>query len=219
MAKVPLISGFDDSLVGFTDALQRTLSVRSYRRFFEITSPYRPCVVLNTPNLANSNDPNQCHMNCKLAQEQGLGIAISGWYVMNEFIFEGFAPGMLRLIHHSNLLLQDGSLVNPTSDLGCTHHIFLRDDKRHYCFESRIGYNDRMVFADNFMVGQDHVRAVPRNKVLFASASEYDRDPYYECFKVYDSPEAVMQDLPKSLSLQEQRKWMTLKSTARVMQE
>ena len=106
---------------------------------------------------------------------------------MNEFIYKEFSSGMMRLVHHSNLLLPDGTLMNPTNDENRTHHIFLRDDKRHFDFEKLMGYNDRMVFGDSFMVGREHIKAVPRNKVLFASDGEYDIDLYYERFTVHTS--------------------------------
>jgi hypothetical protein len=162
-----------------------------------------------------TNDRNQCHENCRLAELNEVGKSISGWYLLNEFIFSEFEAGCLRLIHHSNLILPDGTYINPTNDEGRTHHIFLRDDERKFDFDKNIGYNDRMVFGDSFMIGREHIKAVPRNKVLFASDSEFDRDTYYEKFKVFESYDSLMQSMPKGLTKDRQEKWLNLKSTAR----
>ena len=215
MSGFTFVDGFSNDLAGWTKAMEQTIAVPSYKRFLEITSNYQLIVVANNPNLTKTNDRNQCHENCRLAELDGAGKSVSGWYLMNEFIYSEYGSGMLRLVHHSNLLLADGSYVNPTSDENRTHHIFLRDDKRHFDFDKNICYNDRMVFGDNFMVGRDKYKAVPRNKVLFSSESEYDRDLMYEKFTVHTSPEAVIADMPKGLTREQRQRWMILKSSAR----
>lgn len=215
MAGFTFTDGFTNDLAGWTTAMNKTIAVLSYKRFLEITSKSSLVVVGNDPTLTKNNDRNQCHENCRIAELQGVGKRISGWYVVNEFIYSEFSSGMMKLVHHSNLLLPDGTYVNPTSDGDNSHHIFLKDDERHFDFENLVGYNDRMVFGDNFMVGRDHIRAVPRNKVLYSSEHEYDRDKYYEKFTVHTSPESVLRDMPKGLSIQEQERWMILKSSAR----
>lgn len=215
MSEFTFIDGFTNDLAGWTKAMNETIAVPSYKRFLEVTSNSSLIVVANDPSLTKSNDRNQCHENCRLAELQGIGKRISGWYVMNEFIYSEFTSGMMKLVHHSNLMLPNGTYVNPTSDGIKSHHIFLRDDERDFDFEKLVGYNDRMVFGDSFMVGRDHIRAVPRNKVLFSSEHEYDRDKYYEKFTVHTSPEAVLAEMPKGLSPEEQQRWMILKSSAR----
>ena len=62
------------------------------------------------------------------------------------------------------------------------------------------------------MVGRDKYRAMPRNKVLFSSESEYDRDLMYEKFIVHTSPEAVIADMPTGLTGEQRQRWMILKS-------
>jgi hypothetical protein len=215
MSGFTFADGFTNDLEGWTKAMEKTIAVPSYKRFLEVTSNYSLVVVANNPNLTKVNDRNQCHENCRLAELEGVGKRVSGWYLMNEFIYKEYSSGMMRLVHHSNLLLPDGNLMNPTNDENRTYHIFLRDDKRHFDFEKLIGYNDRMVFGDSFMVGREHIKAVPRNKVLFASEGEYDRDLYYERSTVHTSPEAVIADIPKGLTSEQRQRWMILKSSAR----
>ena len=72
-----------------------------------------------------------------------------------------------------------------------------------------------MVLADSFLIGQKNVKVIPRNKVLFASDGECERDLYYEKFTVHKSVEAVKADMPKGLTKEQQEKWMVLKSSAR----
>lgn len=215
MAEFTFIEGFTNDLDGWTMAMERTIAIPSYKRFLEVTSKSNLIVVANDPSLTKSNDRNQCHENCRLAEAQGVGKRVSGWYVINEFIYSEYGSGMMRLVHHSNLLLPNGTYINPTNVGENSHHIFLRDDERHFDFERLVGYNDRMVFGDSFMVGRDHIRAVPRNKVLYSSEHEYDRDKYFEKFTVHTSPESVMKDMPKGISRKEQERWMILKSSAR----
>ena len=215
MAEFTYIEGFTNDLDGWTKAMEKTIAIPSYKRFLEVTSKSSLLVVANDPNLTKSNDRNQCHENCRLAEVQGIGKRVSGWYVINEFIYSEYGSGMMRLIHHSNLFLPNGTYINPTNVGKNSHHIFLKDDERQFDFERLVGYNDRMVFGDSFMVGRDHIRAVPRNKVLYSSEHEYDRDKYFEKFTVHTSPESVMKDMPKGISRKEQERWMILKSSAR----
>ena len=137
-----------------------------------------------------------------------MGLRVSGWYVMNEFTHDSFADGMCRLMHHSNLMLADGSILNITKDEYAKYHIFIQDDLRDFDFDNRIGYNDRMVFGDSFLVG----RSVPRNKVHFGAKGELSRDIYFEKFKIYTADEKNSITIPTNLSYQEQIKWITLKT-------
>ena len=214
MSALKFSDGFVNNLEAWNKALEQTLAVQSYKKFLQVTSPFEPVVVENNPNLTGSNSRSQCHENCRIAESNGLGKKISGWKITNEFIYADLGVGRMRITHHSNLILPDGTLINPTRDDICSHHLFLRDDNRHFDFEKRIGYNDRMVFGDAFLVGRDSQRAIPRNKVFFVSGSEFDRDLIYEKFKVYLTQEEVFADMPKNLSKAERVKWITLKSTA-----
>lgn len=208
-----LRNGFVDDLNGWETALTEIVAVPSYKKFFEITSSYKAIVVPNNTKLSQFNSRNQCHINCELAAKEGLGRQVSGWYVYCEYIFDDFPVGMCKLVHHSNLLLEDGTYVNPTID-DHTHHIFIRDDKRTYDLMNETGYNDRMVFGDRFMVGKDFIRSVPRNKILFSSGEHYDRDRYYEKFRVYKSPAEALGEVPTGLVGEERAKWLALKTNA-----
>jgi hypothetical protein len=53
---------------------------------------------------------------------------------------------------------------------------------------------------------------VPRNKVHFAAKSEFDRDIYFERFKIYKSDEANEIIAPRNLSHEEYVHWLTLKT-------
>jgi len=209
------VDGFRNDLISYQIALEKTLAVPSYKKFLEITSPYQPIVVINNSADFADNDKAQCHENCRLAELEGRGKLVSGWYLMNEFIFSEYQSGCLRLVHHSNLLQEDGTLLNPTCDGNRTHQIFLRDDKRIFDFENQIGYNDRMVFGDGFMVGRDYIKAVPRNKVLFGADSKYDRDLMYEKFTVHQTREDVMKAMPVGLTKEKAERWLIFKSSAR----
>ena len=208
MSKLKISNTVSNNFKGWNEVLQKTLAVTSYRRFFEVTSKHNSTVVINNSDLYKSNKVGNCHENCRLAEKDGLGIRVSGWYVMNEFTHEYFANGMCRLTHHSNLLLSDGTLINITKDTKASHHIFIRDDSRDFDFENRIGYNDRMIFGDEFLVG----KAVPRNKVHFANKSEFSRDVYFEKFKIYKKEEHHLIQIPSDLNYQEQIMWLTLKT-------
>lgn len=208
------ITGFNNNKVDWEKALEQTLAVKSYNKFLQITSPLHPIIVENNSNLTITNSRNQCHENCRTAELNGLGKKVSGWIIKNEFIYSDFTEGMMRIVHHSNLLLPDGTYINITKNEDCSRHIFLPDENRNFDFENMIGYNDRMVFGDAFLVGRDSKKAIPRNKVFFASGSEFDRNLIYEKFKVYFTKEAVYADMPKNINKAEQSKWLTLKSTA-----
>ena len=208
MSGLNLAIGVVNNYNGWNEVLKKTLDVASYKKFFEVTSQHTPLVVKNDDTFYKLNKRGNCHENCRQAEADGLGLRVSGWYVMNEFTHEGFADGMCRLMHHSNLMLADGSLLNITSDNEASFHIFIQDDLRDFDFDNRIGYNDRMVFGDSFLVG----RSVPRNKVHFAAKSELSRDIYFEKFKIFKADERESIQIPSNLSYQEQIKWLTLKT-------
>jgi hypothetical protein len=215
MGKLNLAAGLVNDLDGWTKALEMTLGVASYKRFLEVTSSYVPIVVENDAAFPEFSSRNKCHINCRSVELDGKGRRVSGWYIINEFVSSDFPRGMMRLVHHSNVLLVDDKMINPTFDYGNSHHLFLRDDERDYDFDKDIGYNDRMVFGDEFMLGADSHKAVPRNKVLFAADGEFDRDLYYEKFTVHKSTDEVLAACPILLSEEEKRRWITLKSSAR----
>jgi len=215
MSAYQFIDGFENNLDDWTKALKQTLSVQSFKKFLQVTSPFEPVVVKNNSNLTDTNSRNQCHENCRIAELNGQGKKVSGWMIQNEFIYSDFVAGMMRIVHHSNLLLPDGTYINITKNKNRSHHLFLRDDNRHFDFNKMIGYNDRMVFGDAFMVGRDRYRAVPRNKVHFSSEAVFDRDLIYEKFKVHKSESEVFADMPRGLNNEQQKRWMILKSTAR----
>ena len=97
MAEFSFIEDFTNDLDGWTKAMEKTIANPSYKRFLEVTSKSSLLVVANDPNLTKSNDRNQCHENCRLAELQGVGKRVSGWYVMNEFIYSEYSSGMMRL--------------------------------------------------------------------------------------------------------------------------
>ncbi|MEK8123181.1 hypothetical protein WOB59_08945 [Methylocystis sp. IM4] len=134
---------------------------------------------------------------------------------MCEYIFEEIPAGMCRLVHHSNILLPNGTLINPTYD-PCSHHIFFRDDRRAFSFRDGIGYNDRMVLGDEFLKGQKTREPVPRNKVLYSANEYYDRDLRFEKFRMYETKEEAYAQVPQSLSEEDKIKWLTLKTNASV---
>jgi hypothetical protein len=208
MSGLNLANAVVNNYNGWFEVLQKTLDVASYKKFFEVTSHYNALLVKNDDTFYKLNKRGNCHENCRQAEADGLGLRVSGWYVMNEFTHDGFADGMCRLVHHSNLMLADGSLLNITSDNDASFHIFIQDDVRDFDFDNRIGYNDRMVFGDSFLVG----RSVPRNKVHFAAKGELSRDIYFEKFKIYTADEKILITIPTNLSYQEQIKWITLKT-------
>jgi hypothetical protein len=194
---------------------QRTLeimAVPNYKKFLEITSPYGLHVVASNPDFSKLNQKNNFHENCKLLELQGKGRAVSGWYLLCDLLFSEIPRGVCRLIHHCNLQLEDGSLINPTIDnAGQPFHLFLRDDARSYNLEQEIGYNDRMVFGDAYQLAQGQYASAPRNKVLFARDEYFSRDLAYERFKAYKTVEELATAIPKSLSAKEQELWLALK--------
>jgi hypothetical protein len=203
---------FEDNYENWSKALYRTLENPSYKKFLEITSQNAPIVVANKVLNNINNDKSQCHLNCELAEADGHGQQVSGWYLMNEFLFNECESGICRLIHHSILLLPNGEYINITDDEGRSHHIFLPDPSRRYDMINNIGFNDRMVFDNNFMKGKDAIQAVPRNKVLYACNEYYDRDASFEKFRMYNTEREAMESIPKGLSRSEQDKWLTLKT-------
>ncbi len=208
MSKLKLANSVINNQKGWNEILEKTLDVASYKKFFEVTSHHDPLVVKNDNTFYKLNKIGNCHENCRQAEADGLGLRVSGWYLMNEFTHEGFTDGMCRLMHHSNLMFADGSLLNITKDDYAKYHIFIQDEARDFDFDNRIGYNDRMVFGDSFRVG----RSIPRNKVHFASKGELSRDIYFEKFKIFKSDETESIQVPSNLSYQEQIKWLTLKT-------
>jgi len=209
------INGFSDDISDWSNALEQVCSNSSFKRFLQVTSKSRLLVVPNRPDLTLTNDRQQCHENCRLAQEDGLGLLVSGWYLLTGYVFDDLPGGYLRLIHHSNLILKDGSIVNISNDEGSKYHLFLPDDQRQFDFENCFGYNDRMIFGDEFIVGRDYIRAVPRNKVLYAVNEEYDRDARYEKFRIYRSENEMFADIPRGLSSSDMKRWITFKTNVR----
>ena len=208
MGKIKVAKGVVNDYNGWNEVLQKTMAIKSYKKFFEVTSQKSAVVVKNDASIFRENKIGHCHENCRKAELEGLGLRVSGWYVMNEFTHESFASGMCRLVHHSNLLLADGSIVNITSDVEAKYQIFIQDELRDYDFENRIGYNDRLLFGDTFRVGA----SVPRNKVHFAAKDKFSRDVYFEKFKLYTSDDKESIQIPNNLSYKEQITWITLKT-------
>lgn len=211
MSNFTLANNISDQLESWDDALKNTLKIPSFKKFLEVTSKHKPVVVINNPKISKFNERNRCHENCRLAELEGLGTRVSGWYIMSKIVYSEYPVGMLRLIHHSNLLLPDGTLVNTTDDEGRAFHLFLKDENRDFDFDKSIGFNDRMVLGDDFLAKSKTMKSVPRNKVLFASESEFDRDLIFEKFTRYKSSEEIFSALPKGLTPKEKQKWLTLK--------
>ena len=209
MSEMALSKDLVDTSEGWNEVLKKTLSINSYKKFLEVTSKSTPIVVKNDPKLYKENRKGYCHVNCQKAESDGIGKRVSGWYLMNEFTHEDIPIGMCRLTHHSNLILADGSLVNITSGQDEMWHIFIQDDERDFDFVNRIGFNDRMVFGDSFLVG----KSVPRNKIHFAAKSEFSRDIFFEKFKIYSSMSDALANVPKNLSHNDMIRWVTLKTT------
>ncbi len=205
--------GFDSSSRdGWERIKQEILAAPSYQRFLSVTSDQDLAVVENRADFSELNQENNCHENCQRLEELGMGTAVSGWYVLCDTIFNEVPTGVCRLVHHCNLQLQDGLLINPTIDnINLPFHLFLRDDKRRYDLDQEIGYNDRMVFSDAYEPAPSSAKSVPRNKVLFARDDYYSRDLAYERFKGYKTIEELAAAVPKSLSDQDRELWMALK--------
>ena len=203
---------FDDNIDNWNAALEEIMLVPSYRKFFATTSPHKPVVVSNTPCGNVPNTFGMCHLNCHHAELAGIGTRVSGWYVMCEFLHNEIPTGMCRLIHHSNILLSDGTLVNPTVDYGRSHHVFIRDDERAFDLLNKVGYNDRMVFGDAFLRGHRTSRPVPRNKVLYAAREYWERDVFFEKFKFHYTREDLWATVPKCLHPSKVATWIALKT-------
>jgi hypothetical protein len=212
MSELKISSDVKNNAHGWADVLNKTLEVASYKKFIEVTSKHAPIVVKNDSTFYKINKKGNCHINCNIAEEKGLGKRVSGWYLMNEFTHEGFIDGMCRLVHHSNLMLADGTLINITSGGEGKFHIFIQDDYRDFDLINKVGFNDRMVFGDSFLVG----RNVPRNKTHYAAQDQFDRDVFFEKFKIHSSKEEALKSIPQNLSYHEQVKWVTLKTTCHV---
>jgi hypothetical protein len=207
---------FNDNIDNWNAALEQIMAVPSYKKFFEITSPHKPVVVSNTSCAGVPNTLGYCHLNCHKAELEGIGTHVSGWYVMCEFLHNEIPTGMCRLIHHSNILLSDGTLINPTVDYGRSHHIFLRDDERVFDLQNNVGYNDRMVFGDAFLRGHHTSRPVPRNKVLYTARGHFDRDPIFEKFTFYYTPKDLWAAVPKCLHPSKVGSWIALKTNCSI---
>jgi len=185
------------------------LGVPSYKRFLEVTSKQDLLVVRIHPDFSSSNKAKDCHSNCHLLELEGKGKAVSGWYLMCDLIFNEFPKGLCRLVHHSNLELKDGSVINPTIDLArMPFHIFLKDDARHYDLKHEIGFNDRMIFGDDF---DDADTNISKNKVYYARDDQRSRDVFFEKFKVYKNFAEIAAVVPRHLSDDEKALWMALK--------
>jgi hypothetical protein len=78
MSGFTFVDGFTNDIASWTTAMEKTIAVPSYKRFLEITSNYQLIVVANNPNLTKTNDRNQCHENCRLAELDGAGKRVSG---------------------------------------------------------------------------------------------------------------------------------------------
>lgn len=205
--------GFDcSSREGWDRIKQEILAAPSYQRFLSVTSNQDLAVVENRADFSELNQENNCHENCQRLEELGMGTAVSGWYVLCDTIFNEVPTGVCRLVHHCNLQLLDGALVNPTIDnMNSPFHLFLRDDKRGYDLDQEIGYNDRMMFSDTYEPEPYSTKSVPRNKVLYARDEYFSRDLAYERFKVYKTLGELAAAVPKSLSQADRKLWMALK--------
>ena len=82
---------------GWAEVLEKMLKVQSYKKFFDVTSKFAPIIVENDSTLFEKNIEGFCHLNCKDAENEGLGKRVSGWYVMNEFMFKN---ARYRAVHY-----------------------------------------------------------------------------------------------------------------------
>lgn len=212
MQKLKLSAGLQDNYTSWEAALEKIMAVPSYKMFFKETSKFKPVVVRNDINFGPTNNEGESHQNCLRAELEGLGKRVSGWNLYCEHLFEIIPEGMCKLVHHSNIFLPDGTYVNPT-DSGYSHHIFLRDDKRDYDFESDIGYNDRTWFTRKFNVKPFKIGRVPRNTVMFSKRSAIDSDPFFEKYKFCNTIEEFYDQIPKGLPEEYMDKWIKLKTS------
>lgn len=72
------------------------------QNFFSITSIHKPIIVENKLIEGLDNYKDDCHGNVRSAANKGEGEMLSGWIVINEFIFENCPIGLCRLLHHCN---------------------------------------------------------------------------------------------------------------------
>ncbi len=207
-------NNFDSSSPAAWESVkQQILEVPSYKKFLSVTSDQDLSIVANKSDFSGFNKKNNCHENCQRLEELGMGTAVSGWYVLCDIIFYEVPPGLFRLVHHCNLRLSDGTLINPTIDnINVPFHLFLRDDKRRYDLDQEIGYNDRMMFSDAYEPEPGITKSVPRNKVLYARDEYFSRDLTYERFKVYKTLGELAAAVPKSLDYQDRVLWRALKA-------
>ncbi len=190
--------------------LEQMLKIESYKTFFSITSIHNPIIVENKLIEGLDSYKNDCHENVRLAASKDEGEMLSGWIVINEFIFENCPVGICRLAHHCNLKLKTEKILNITKDNYETpFHIFIRDDKRKYNFDKNEGYNDRQIFADHSKHKDENI---PRNEVFFCSEDYFDRDLYFEKFTGNMNIKELLKLVPKNLKDEDKLKWMMLKT-------
>jgi|688.fasta_scaffold491489_2 hypothetical protein len=195
--------------------LEEMLKVESYKTFFSITSTHEPIVVENKLIEGLNSDKDDCHGNVKSAVDKMKGEMLSGWIVINEFIFENCPVGICRLVHHCNLKLKNEKILNITKDNYETpFHIFIRDDKRKFNFDKNEGYNDRMIFADHL---KHENKNIPRNKVFFCAEDYFDRDLYFEKFTIHKNKEELSKLIPHNLNDKDRLKWIMLKSKVSII--
>jgi hypothetical protein len=194
--------------------LEQMLRIESYKTFFSITSIHKPIIVENKLIERLDNYKNDCHANVRSAANKGEGEMLSGWIVINEFIFENCPIGLCRLIHHCNLKLKNEKILNITRDnFETPFHIFIRDDRRKFNFDKNEGYNDRQIFADHLIHKNTNL---PRNKVFFCAENYFDRDLYFEKFTIHKNKEELFELIPSNLKDEDRLKWMTLKSKIKI---
>jgi len=206
-----LIDDLTKDITTWERVLEKMLAVPSYKKFFEVTSPYKPVVVRNNSSITPFNQNLNCHFNVKNAVENGLGEHVFGWEICNEFVFKQMPRGLCQLVSHSNLLDINGELFNITQK-EFPFSFFLRDDSRKYDFTNRIGYNNRLIYGDDFKPNGPS-RNIPRNKLFYESQGEIDRNMFFEKFQEPEenSLESIQKLIPKNLSAQEKLKWISLK--------
>jgi hypothetical protein len=152
------------------------------------------------PKHPNWLAESRCHEICQDAENENIGVRISGWRVICEVLGKEFPVGFCRLIHHSNFLAKDGHFFNCVNDFGRAYHIFIPDDDRHYDLAAKVGYNDRVYFINDY-IGGEH--SFPEHKpelntVYFARQSNIDKHPDAEKYTTFHSAEDLMKSVPKS---------------------
>ena len=78
MSGYTFAAGFKNDLESWKLAIEKTIAVPSYKRFLEVTSEHKLQVIVNNPKLLSTNDRNQCHENCRLAELNGIGKKVVG---------------------------------------------------------------------------------------------------------------------------------------------